>query len=301
MGSVGAQDGLESAGGSLAYRDDPMHYLAVDHWQDKAHGPPPCVEDHLASTEDQPPQASYLHLLCQHEGQGHLVQGAWRVALNRGDVALYLTHDVATETPAAQKQVAMIFPLQAVSECRRDVAQLLPVVLPGALPTTHLIRYTADCLHGVLAGLAPPLQAMLLDNWLASLAGILVFHGHGAPMDAPKLARYHLHRIKAFLRLHLRKADLAVKDVAQALGLSISHIHRLFTHEGCSISDWLWRERLEACAADLSNPAEAHRSVGEIALTWGFNNISHFSRAFKKHYGVTARSWRARAPWRGPL
>jgi AraC-like DNA-binding protein len=38
--------------------------------------------------------------------------------------------------------------------------------------------------------------------------------------------------------------------------------------------------------------------VGEIALSWGFNDHSHFSRAFRKRYGVSPKDWRNRTPWR---
>jgi len=46
---------------------------------------------------------------------------------------------------------------------------------------------------------------------------------------------------------------------------------------------------------DLSRISEIHRTIGEIALSWGFNDPSHFSYAFKKRYGMAPKAWRARA------
>jgi AraC-like DNA-binding protein len=67
------------------------------------------------------------------------------------------------------------------------------------------------------------------------------------------------------------------------------------------VSEWLWRERLEGCAVDLASVSEAQRTLGEIALAWGFNDLSHFSRAFKKHFAMCPKAWRAQAAWRKPL
>jgi len=52
------------------------------------------------------------------------------------------------------------------------------------------------------------------------------------------------------------------------------------------------RERLAQCERDLSSPMLAQRHVGEIALAWGFNDLSHFGRTFREHYGMSPREWR---------
>jgi AraC-like DNA-binding protein len=36
----------------------------------------------------------------------------------------------------------------------------------------------------------------------------------------------------------------------------------------------------------------AHRHVSEIAFAWGFNDLSHFGRVFREHYGMPPRDWR---------
>jgi len=44
---------------------------------------------------------------------------------------------------------------------------------------------------------------------------------------------------------------------------------------------WIWGMRLDRCRNDLASPALAARSIGEIAFYWGFNDVAHFSRAFR--------------------
>jgi AraC-like DNA-binding protein len=40
---------------------------------------------------------------------------------------------------------------------------------------------------------------------------------------------------------------------------------------------------------------QVHRHITEIAFGWGFNELTHFSRAFKERYGVSPRDWRHRS------
>lgn len=51
-------------------------------------------------------------------------------------------------------------------------------------------------------------------------------------------------------------------------------------------------QRLERCKRDLASPTHAHRHIGEIAFAWGFNDLSHFGRVFRDHYGLSPRDWR---------
>jgi AraC-like DNA-binding protein len=195
----------------------------------------------------------------------------------------------------------MHFPLVGVPAAQREVIRLLPTVLPGPHPGTGLLLKVASDLHQAASRMEAPVPVHFLCGFLSMLAGTLECQRPPENGRPHRLSRFHLERIKNHLRLHLMDADLSAKSVALALGLSVSHVHRVFAHEGCTVSEWLWRERLDGCAADLSRAAEAHRSVGEIALSWGFNNLSHFSRAFKNRFGLCPKDWRKQAPWRKPL
>lgn len=50
--------------------------------------------------------------------------------------------------------------------------------------------------------------------------------------------------------------------------------------------------RLHHCRDDLVNPAHMHRSIADIAATWGFNNPSAFSTAFKELFDMSPRDFR---------
>lgn len=85
---------------------------------------------------------------------------------------------------------------------------------------------------------------------------------------------------------------LHAQRIAARLGLSVRYLSRLFNAEQTSLMSDVWARRLERCPADLLRAdAGAHRVV-DIAMRWGFSELSHFSRAFKERHGVSSRECR---------
>ncbi|MFP4551104.1 MAG: helix-turn-helix transcriptional regulator, partial [Spirochaetales bacterium] len=83
---------------------------------------------------------------------------------------------------------------------------------------------------------------------------------------------------------------VTVDDVLALVPLSRSHFHALFKEEtGETFVSYLSSLRCSR-AAELLCATE--RSVLEVALDSGFNNISHFYHLFKRHFGVTPREYR---------
>ncbi len=101
-----------------------------------------------------------------------------------------------------------------------------------------------------------------------------------------------LYRLKAHIRAHLADPDLSLAATATALGISPRYVNDLLSDERTSFQRYVLTERLAHCQRDLLSPLLAHRHVGEIAFAWGFNDLSHFGRAFREHYGMSPRDWR---------
>lgn len=102
-------------------------------------------------------------------------------------------------------------------------------------------------------------------------------------------------RAQAYIIQNLRDPALDIAQIAGALRCSKRYLHAVFAHKGPTISEFIWKSRLEGCRADLRNPALAQRSVTDIAFSWGFNNYTHFSRKFKDSFGLPPRDVRAQA------
>jgi AraC-like DNA-binding protein len=103
-----------------------------------------------------------------------------------------------------------------------------------------------------------------------------------------------LCRVKEFIEHHLADPSLNTDAISRGVGLSPRYINKLFDEEGSSSSllRYVWARRLEHCRRDLSDVAQIGHRVSDIALRWGFNDFSHFSRAFKARFNMSPRQFR---------
>ncbi len=85
-------------------------------------------------------------------------------------------------------------------------------------------------------------------------------------------------------------APIDVTDIAKAVGVSRSHLYRVFMMQlSISPSDYLEKYRINEAAALLKN---AELSVSEVANSVGFDDALYFSRVFKKNKGVPPSKYR---------
>ncbi|MEP7345896.1 MAG: AraC family transcriptional regulator [Gemmatimonadaceae bacterium] len=88
-----------------------------------------------------------------------------------------------------------------------------------------------------------------------------------------------------------RGADVvSVGEIAAAVGVHPVHLARVFRgFYGCTPGDFLRRHRLERGAVLLR---ETSHPISDVALSSGFVDQSHFSKAFKKGFGVSPGTYR---------
>jgi AraC-like DNA-binding protein len=89
---------------------------------------------------------------------------------------------------------------------------------------------------------------------------------------------------------------IQILDVARHANISPQHLGKLFkTHLQITPAHYLWQTRTKRGAEMLQATG---LSVSEIAERCGFQNPFHFSRMIRNHYGLSPRTFRARA-WGG--
>ncbi|MEX2525291.1 MAG: helix-turn-helix domain-containing protein [Gammaproteobacteria bacterium] len=98
-----------------------------------------------------------------------------------------------------------------------------------------------------------------------------------------------------YVKLNLSDPDLSPARVAQACGISVRYLHKLFEPYGCTFGRWLLKKRLERCREQIADPRFADKKLSLIPYDWGFNNLSHFIRAFRQEYGLSPRDYRKQA------
>jgi AraC-like DNA-binding protein len=104
-----------------------------------------------------------------------------------------------------------------------------------------------------------------------------------------------LFRIKQTIESHLRDADFGPTALSLSVNLSSRYVNQLFSDEDTSFGRYQLDRRLWHCARDLRDSRMRHRTINDIAFSWGFNSISHFSTTFRKFYGVSPREYRGTA------
>ena len=95
-------------------------------------------------------------------------------------------------------------------------------------------------------------------------------------------------RAQAFIREHLRDPDLCIDQISAALGCTKRYLHMLFSDRGMTVSDYIWQARLQNCRHELET--HAGKTVTDVAFSWGFSSSSHFSRVFRKYFGIVPSS-----------
>lgn len=111
------------------------------------------------------------------------------------------------------------------------------------------------------------------------------------PLTLTDVASFRVERALSWYADHLQRHP-TVKEVADAIHVSPSHLRRLFAEvRRASPKDLFRRVRLEK-AQDLLGRTSL--TLDEIARTCGYTNASHFCREYKTAHHFTPSTWRRR-------
>lgn len=133
-------------------------------------------------------------------------------------------------------------------------------------------------------------EMLLLAENLCNLVA-LASAGDVATRRLP--ADLQLQAILGFCRQNLHDAELTPQRIADRFGISLRTLHARFGQVGQTLGRWLLENRLDACATALRDPAQRALNISEIAYRLGFNDLSHFNKAFRARFGATPREWRS--------
>ncbi len=129
--------------------------------------------------------------------------------------------------------------------------------------------------------------SVLSENFLESISTLYSQCGR---QESGRAAQ-RISQTKQLIEEELSNPELTVELLAQSLGLSSRYLRGLFSRSE-KISHYILRRRLEECANQLANLLHQNLSITSIAFQCGFNSTAHFSRSFRKQYGVSPREYR---------
>lgn len=213
-----------------------------------------------------------------------LEQNGRQVVLEPGDITLIDPSLPYRGRFSDGSDVLVIKVRRALLESRlgqtRDLLARKPATAEGRLASAYLAMLPS---HGEIAGPAEGLvEAHLLDL-------IALSFGRAANEAAPRhssarsLVRMRLH---AEIEARLTDPALRAGSVAEAAGVSVRYANAVLSDDDTSLTHLIQTRRLARCRQALEDPAQAHRTVSEIAYGWGFSDMTHFGRRFKAAYGV---------------
>lgn len=103
-----------------------------------------------------------------------------------------------------------------------------------------------------------------------------------------------LARILDYAEARLGDPGLTPQRIADAHAMSLRSLQMLFERKGLRVAEWIRDQRLARCRDALTQPDWDGRII-DVAMQWGFNNPSHFSRLFRQRFGRAPRQVRAQA------
>ncbi len=150
----------------------------------------------------------------------------------------------------------------------------------------------ARCLAQTIEQASPVTQKVLASSFADMLALALrsVARGHSLDDESGLDPRRQKRAIDAYVRAHLQDPELDAAKICRDLKISPRSLYRAFEETGEQLTRTIRQLRLNACAEEIS--AHPRRGILSIALKWGFNNPSHFSRVFGQQFGCSPSAYR---------
>ncbi|WP_306190922.1 AraC family transcriptional regulator [Streptomyces sp. MK5] len=163
-------------------------------------------------------------------------------------------------------------------------ARVVPVMQDAAAESTRL----ADLLRNAVTAMpTSPLRASA-EVWTALWRIAELPRGDGAGRRHPLVAA-----AQAYVEEHLA-GPLSVPDVARAVGVSHTHLTRVFRAEtGLTVVSYIRRRRLQRARHLLLSST---LSITAIAASVGIDDLQAFNKACRRELGASPRDVRAAAP-----
>ncbi|WP_077920324.1 AraC family transcriptional regulator [Spirosoma sp. 209] len=138
----------------------------------------------------------------------------------------------------------------------------------------------------------PPFERMLsllrVLHYLADATDVEPLHADGVRFDLNPKEKERINRVCQYVEQHYAE-DLDIRAVADLASLTVPAFCRYFkrmTHQ--TFTDFLNEYRISQARRLLHSA----RTVADIGLSVGFNNLSHFNKTFRSVTGQTPSAYR---------
>jgi AraC-like DNA-binding protein len=224
----------------------------------------------------------YVKILFQTYGISHFEQDGRRIEIGPGDCLVYdvsCAHMIVS--PAFTRHDVVIVPKELLHERGLGVGNLAACKLSARAGTGRIAHEFVQAAFNEAAKLSPNNAAGVAE----SLIDLLLLPLREADLTLDRVGPEAMYiRAQGFIREHLRDPELSIEQISAALHCTKRYLHMLFSDRGMTVSDYIWQARLHHCRQELE--AQSGKTITDVAFSWGFSSSSHFSRVFRKYFGV---------------
>lgn len=220
----------------------------------------------------------------QLKGESRWSQRQRQVSLQVGDFVIGSTAEPYTLSSAGEHEMAVL----AVSpptmrQLVADPDQFLGVRMRGADPDCGLlssfIRQATIRMEALSEPMARRVEGVVMDL----LGGVLLARTRRASVSRS----HQLTKIKQYIADHLHDRRLTPTSVADVFGVSTRQIHAIFAAEDMTLARYIRSLRVNGCRRAIENSSSSSQSLTDLALSWGFYDLSHMTRCFREEFGVS--------------
>ncbi|WP_164020291.1 helix-turn-helix domain-containing protein [Pyxidicoccus trucidator] len=189
------------------------------------------------------------------------------------------------------RRVVILVPYAALRPRLIDADKSIGSVLrategTGALVSAYVNAFARNEVTEPAAGSLSDILVSLLAVGFNSLED-------GPQADTASVREARRHAMRDYAERNLADPALSPTTVAAHFRCSTRYLHGLFAEGGESFMRWVLARRLARCRQALVAPELRERTIADLAFRWGFQDLSHFGRAFKAAFGMTPRECRA--------
>lgn len=236
----------------------------------------------------------YLKIVAPWSGCAGVGQMGRETWVTPGQWSIYDTTDsYAVANPERVEHLIVMLPKPALAERGLRLDALMARRLGGSGGVSRLALETMRNAFRELPGMSEAAARGTGDaiTQLVHLS-LLELAGQETAVSQREALR---EAIKRHVAQHLADPGLTVDAIARALNVSRRQLYNAFAEEPDGVAGYILARRLEACRQALADRASGHRSITDIALGFGFQNMAHFSRVFRNHLGMPPSDYRRAA------
>jgi AraC-like DNA-binding protein len=236
-------------------------------------------------------ELGYLKIVAPYVGCAGVEQKGREAWVTPDQWSLYDTTDsYAVANPVRVEHLIVMIPKDRLAERGLSLDALMARRLGGSGGVSRLALETMRSAYRELPGMSETAARGVGDAITQFVhLSMLDLAGIGTAVTQREALR---ERIKQHVTERLADPGLSVDAIALALNCSRRQLYNAFAEEPDGVAGYILRRRLECCRATLADRAQQHRSITDIAFSFGFQNMAHFSRVFRSHLGLPPSDYR---------